>query len=92
MRARIATRGKGARRLIIETDLPAVRHPCDVCCRVHQGRCSPDDTRSVQLHLTVPTRIRRRLYARVPWGQRAGWVARLIERELDRLDAEERAA
>lgn len=68
------------------------RKPCDVCRRVHPGRCAPGDQRSRPLHLTIPSSVDSRLRERVPWGERSGWVAALIERELDNLDAEELAA
>lgn len=60
------------------------RHPCDVCKRVHPGRCVPADVRSVHVNLTLPGRVHRRMVERVPWGQRSGWIARLVAQELDR--------
>lgn len=66
------------------------RKPCDVCSRVHRGRCIPDDVRGGQVNVHLPGRVRRLLYRHVPWGERSRWVAELIERELDRL--EEKAA
>lgn len=62
---------------------------CDVCKRIHPGRCTPDSERSTQIGVTLPGRIARRLRERIAWGERSSWVARLIEAELDRLDTEE---
>jgi hypothetical protein len=60
------------------------RVPCDVCCRFHRGpRCKPEDQRSVQMCITFPGRIHRLLTERVPWGERSGFVARAVAKELD---------
>lgn len=60
-----------------------MRHPCDVCRRVHRGRCKPADQRSVTVTITLPSYLHRELAKRVPWGERSGWIARLIHQELD---------
>lgn len=60
-----------------------MRHPCDVCRRVHRGRCKPAEQRSVSLTITVPAHLYREMTERVPPRKRAGWIARLIHRELE---------
>jgi len=60
-----------------------VRHPCDVCRRVHRGRCKPADKRSVSVTITIPTHLHRELAAKVPWGERSRWITRLIRQELE---------
>lgn len=72
--------------------MSAVPLPCGVCRRVHRGRCTPADARSVQVVITLPGRVARRLFAHVPWGTRSRWVARLVERELDTLQAASQCA
>lgn len=63
-------------------------HPCTVCNRMHLGRrCKPADQRSVAVCVTLPTRVHAQLVQHVPWGERSGWVARLVERELNGGDA-----
>lgn len=61
---------------------PAPTSPCDVCHRVHQNRCKPEDQRSVSVCVTLPVYVHRALVERHPHGSRSGWIARLIEREL----------
>jgi len=56
---------------------------CDVCQRTHQGRCTPPYKRSVSMCITLPAYIFDALAERVPWGERSGWVAALITRELE---------
>jgi hypothetical protein len=60
-----------------------MRLPCEVCKKVHQGRCVPRDARSVQMCITFPGRVHRLLSERVPWGERSGFVARAVAKELD---------
>ena len=66
--------------------------PCDVCRRVHPGRCLQADARSARIGLTLPGWVARRLRQHVPWGDRSAWIAALIERELDLLDEQQSAA
>lgn len=57
--------------------------PCDVCLRCHRGpRCRPGEKRSVDLKITLPAHVARELKARVPWGERSGFVARAVDRAL----------
>lgn len=63
------------------------RGPCDVCKRVHRGRCSAEDDRTVRMCLALPGHLDRRLRDHVDFGDRSGFVAALIEAELDRVDA-----
>lgn len=58
--------------------------PCEICHRVHPGRCTPEDARTINVCVTLPGRVHRLLHDRVPWGERSGWIARLVEHELDR--------
>lgn len=66
------------------------RPPCAVCRRVHPGRCKPVGERTVTLSVTVSGTLARRLRQLIPWGDRSGFVARVVAAELDRL--EEQAA
>jgi len=62
--------------------------PCDQCHRMHRGRtCKPADQRSVSVCVTLPIYVHAELVERVPWGERSGWLARLVERELNSGDA-----
>ena len=65
-----------------------VRHraPCDICNRVHRGRCTPADERSVNTCVTLPGRTHRRLTDLIPWGERSRFVAAAVEDRLDRLE------
>ena len=60
------------------------RRPCDVCRTCHQGRCTPPERRSVPMSLTLPRNVHAALCEAVPWGERSGWVAALIRKELGR--------
>lgn len=58
------------------------RRPCDICCRVHQGRCATDDERTGRVTVTLPDYLRRRLDEVAPWGERSAYIRGLLEREL----------
>ena len=58
------------------------RRVCAVCSTSHQGRCTPPEARSVPLCLSLPPSVHTALCEAVPWGERSGWVARLIADEL----------
>lgn len=61
-----------------------MRSPCVVCKRMHRGRrCKPEDARAAQLNISMPAHIHRALVARVPWGERSGFVARAVESALE---------
>jgi hypothetical protein len=58
--------------------------PCSVCRRCHRGRrCLPIDKRSVSLPISFPGHVARELRERVPWGERSGYVARLVAEALE---------
>lgn len=57
--------------------------PCDVCNRVHPGRCAPTDERSKQIGVTLPGGVHQLLTERVPWGERSAFVAGLIVEALE---------
>ena len=56
---------------------------CDVCRRVHPGRCTPPYKRSVSMCITIPSYVHSALSEHVPWGDRSDWIAQLITRELE---------
>jgi len=63
------------------------RHPCDVCCRVHRGpRCKPEESRSVNVVITMPAHVARELRERVWRGERSRFVTDLVESALERGD------
>lgn len=68
------------------------RKPCAVCNRVHPGRCTPEDQRAQTVAVSLPGHVARRLKDRIGWGDRSGWVAQLVEDELDRIEAQGDAA
>ena len=59
---------------------------CDVCQRSHQGRCTPPYRRSVSMCITLPGDVHSALCEAVAWGERSGWVAGLITRELEQQE------
>lgn len=58
--------------------------PCDVCCRVHNGTCKPDEDRTVRVCVSLPGWLHREMVERVPWGERSAWLADLAAKELAR--------
>lgn len=61
-----------------------MRVPCEQCNRFHRGpRCKPADERSVRVCLTLPGSVAEAMRACVPWGDRSGWLAGLVEAELE---------
>jgi hypothetical protein len=59
------------------------RQPCEVCCRVHPGRCASIDERSKQVTFTLPGGVHQLLTERVPWGERSSFVAGLVTEALE---------
>lgn len=55
---------------------------CDACNRLHPPPACEDGELSVPLSLTLRPWLHRRLVEEVPWGDRSGFVADLIEEAL----------
>lgn len=58
--------------------------PCDVCKRCHRGRrCLPEEDLKRTLTITIAPRLLEAMEdAGIFWGDRSGYVARLIEEDL----------
>lgn len=54
--------------------------PCDRCKRMHDGFTCEGPAEKVCV--TLPAGVYARMVEAVPWGERSGWIARLIEKEL----------
>lgn len=54
--------------------------PCDQCKRMHDGYVCAGPAEKVEVYL--PAGLHALLVEAVPWGERSGWIARLIEKEL----------
>lgn len=61
------------------------RRPCDICHRVHPGRCAPDADRSVRFTVMLPGHVDQRLRDHIDYGHRSKWVADVVELALDAL-------
>lgn len=58
------------------------RKACDVCRRVHPGRCLPGEDRTEQVTVHLPSYLRRRLDEVAPNG-RSAFIRDLLRRELE---------
>lgn len=59
------------------------RGPCDVCFRVHRGRCLPGAERTVKVTVCLPAHVAEALRDQVGWGERSAFVSDLVSEALE---------